>query len=224
MDSLNGAKFEVKEVRHGERVKKAPLPFTTSTLQQEASKVLNFSTQKTMRLAQQLYEGVDIKGEGTVGLITYLRTDSTRVSEEAETQAAEFIDVHYGEKYKTAAATEKKNSQKIQDAHEAIRPTDLNRMPIAIKEQLPRDLFRLYQLIWKRFVASRMSAAQYDTTSVKIQAKDQIFTLAASRMRFDGFMSVYTQEDDKEEENVLGGNLDENSVLTLQMKIFKNRF
>ena len=216
MDSLNGAKFEVKEVRHGERVKKAPLPFTTSTLQQEASKVLNFSTQKTMRLAQQLYEGVDIKGEGTVGLITYLRTDSTRVSEEAETQAAEFIDVHYGEKYKTAAATEKKNSQKIQDAHEAIRPTDLNRMPIAIKEQLPRDLFRLYQLIWKRFVASRMRAAQYDTTSVKIQAKDQIFTQAASRMRFDGFMSVYTQEDDKEEENVLGGNLDENSVLEFQ--------
>ena len=216
MDSLNGAKFEVKEVRHGERVKKAPLPFTTSTLQQEASKVLNFSTQKTMRLAQQLYEGVDIKGEGTVGLITYLRTDSTRVSEEAETQAAEFIDVHYGEKYKTAAATEKKNSQKIQDAHEAIRPTDLNRMPIAIKEQLPRDLFRLYQLIWKRFVASRMSAAQYDTTSEKIQAKDQIFALAASRMRFDGFMSVYTQEDDKEEENVLGGNLDENSVLEFQ--------
>ena len=111
MDSLNGAKFEVKEVRHGERVKNAPLPFTTSTLQQEAAKTLNFSTQKTMRLAQQLYEGVDIKGEGTVGLITYLRTDSTRVSEEAETQAAEFIDVHYGEKYKTAAATEKKNSQ-----------------------------------------------------------------------------------------------------------------
>ena len=111
MDSLKGAKYEVKEVRHGERVKKAPLPFTTSTLQQEASKVLNFSTQKTMRLAQQLYEGVDIKGEGTVGLITYLRTDSTRVSEEAEAQAAEFIDAHYGEKYKTAAATEKKNSQ-----------------------------------------------------------------------------------------------------------------
>ena len=213
MNSLKGAKYEVKEVRHGERVKKAPLPFTTSTLQQEASKVLNFSTQKTMRLAQQLYEGVDIKGEGTVGLITYLRTDSTRVSEEAEAQAAQFIDAHYGEKYKTAANTEKKNSQKIQDAHEAIRPTDLNRMPIAIKEQLPRDLFRLYQLIWKRFVASWMSAAQYDTTSVKIQAKDQIFTLAASKMRFDGFMSVYTQEEDKDEENVLGGNLDENSVL-----------
>lgn len=213
MNSLKGAKYEVKEVRHGERVKKAPLPFTTSTLQQEASKVLNFSTQKTMRLAQQLYEGVDIKGEGTVGLITYLRTDSTRVSEEAEAQAAQFIDAHYGEKYKTAANSEKKNGQKIQDAHEAIRPTDLNRMPIAIKEQLPRDLFRLYQLIWKRFVASRMSAAQYDTISVKIQAKNRIFTLAASKMRFDGFMSVYTQEEDKDEENVLGGNLDENSVL-----------
>ena len=213
MNSLKGAKYEVKEVRHGERVKKAPLPFTTSTLQQEASKVLNVSTQKTMRLAQQLYEGVDIKGEGTVGLITYLRTDSTRVSEEAEAQAAQFIDAHYGEKYKAAVNTEKKNGQKIQDAHEAIRPTDLNRMPIAIKEQLPRDLFRLYQLIWKRFVASRMSAAQYDTTSVTIQAKDQIFTLAASKMRFDGFMSVYTQEEDKDEENVLGGNLDENSVL-----------
>lgn len=213
MNSLKGAKYEVKEVRHGERVKKAPLPFTTSTLQQEASKVLNFSTQKTMRLAQQLYEGVDIKGEGTVGLITYLRTDSTRVSEEAEAQAEQFIDAHYGEKYKTAANSEKKNGQKIQDAHEAIRPTDLNRMPIAIKEQLPRDLFRLYQLIWKRFVASRMSATQYDTTSVKIQAKNRIFTLAASKMRFDGFMSVYTQEEDKDEENVLGGNLDENSVL-----------
>ena len=213
MNSLKGAKYEVKEVRHGERVKKAPLPFTTSTLQQEASKVLNFSTQKTMRLAQQLYEGVDIKGEGTVGLITYLRTDSTRVSEEAEAQAEQFIDAHYGEKYKTAANSEKKNGQKIQDAHEAIRPTDLNRMPIAIKEQLPRDLFRLYQLIWKRFVASRMNAAQYDTTSVKIQAKNRIFTLAASKMRFDGFMSVYTQEEDKDEENVLGGNLDENSVL-----------
>ena len=213
---LKGKEFKVCDMKKGERTKKAPLPFTTSTLQQEASKALNFPISKTMRIAQQLYEGVDIKGQGTVALISYLRTDSTRVSEEAETQAAEFIDVHYGEKYKTAAATEKKNSQKIQDAHEAIRPTDLNRMPIAIKEQLPRDLFRLYQLIWKRFVASRMSAAQYDTTSVKIQAKDQIFTLAASRMRFDGFMSVYTQEDDKEEENVLGGNLDENSVLEFQ--------
>ncbi len=213
MASLEGANYKVAEVKHGERIKKAPLPFTTSTLQQEASKVLNFSTQKTMRLAQQLYEGVDIKGEGTVGLITYLRTDSTRVSEEAESMAKTFIEEHYGARYQAEAAAEKKNSQKIQDAHEAIRPTDINRIPVAIKEQLPRDLFRLYQLIWKRFVASRMSPAKYETVSVRIQAADQIFTTAASKLSFDGFMSVYIQEDDREEENVLSGELNRDTVL-----------
>ncbi len=213
IESLKNAEYRVKEVKRGERLKKAPLPFTTSTLQQEASKVLNFSTQKTMRLAQQLYEGVDIKGEGTVGLITYLRTDSTRVSEEAENMAREYIDAHYGAEYQAAVNADKKNSQKIQDAHEAIRPTDLNRMPVAIKDELPRDLFRLYQLIWKRFVASRMSSAKYETTSVKIQGGEQIFTMAASKMVFDGFMSVYIQEEDKEEENVLTGELNQDSVL-----------
>ena len=213
MKSLEGAQYHVAEVKKGERSKKAPLPFTTSTLQQEASKVLNFSTQKTMRLAQQLYEGVDIKGEGTVGLITYLRTDSTRVSEEAEKMAEEYITKHHGEKYAAGAGTEKKNSQKIQDAHEAIRPTDLERHPIAMKEQLPRDLFRLYQLIWKRFVASRMTPAHYETTSVKIEAAEQVFTVSASRCVFDGFMSVYVQEDDKEDENSLSGELNKESEL-----------
>ncbi|MBQ8230781.1 MAG: type I DNA topoisomerase [Lachnospiraceae bacterium] len=213
MKSLEGAQYHVAEVKKGERSKKAPLPFTTSTLQQEASKVLNFSTQKTMRLAQQLYEGVDIKGEGTVGLITYLRTDSTRVSEEAEKMAEEYITKHNGEKYAAGAGTEKKNSQKIQDAHEAIRPTDLERHPITMKEQLPRDLFRLYQLIWKRFVASRMTPAHYETTSVKIEAAEQVFTVSASRCVFDGFMSVYVQEDDKEEENSLSGELNKDSEL-----------
>lgn len=213
MASLEGAQFQVAEVKKGERVKKAPLPFTTSTLQQEASKVLNFSTQKTMRLAQQLYEGVEIKGEGTVGLITYLRTDSTRVSEEAEGMAKDYITSHYGEDYAAGEGTDRKNGQKIQDAHEAIRPTDLNRSPIEIKEQLPRDLFRLYQLIWKRFTASRMTPARYKTTSVKIEAKGHIFTLAASKIVFDGFMSVYTQEEDKEEENTLKGELTQDSVL-----------
>ena len=195
--SLEGAQYKVAEVKKVERLKKPPLPFTTSTLQQEASKTLNFSTQKTMRLAQQLYEGVDIKGEGTVGLITYLRTDSTRVSEEAEHMAAEFIGAHYGEQYLNGESTGKKGGQKIQDAHEAIRPTDLNRIPLEIKDELPRDLFRLYQLIWKRFVASRMSAALYETVSVKIQAKEQVFTLAASTRKFDGFRGVYVSEDDK---------------------------
>ena len=225
MNSLKGAKYEVKEVRHGERVKKAPLPFTTSTLQQEASKVLNFSTQKTMRLAQQLYEGVDIKGEGTVGLITYLRTDSTRVSEEAEAQAAQFIDAHYGEKYKAAVNTEKKNGQKIQDAHEAIRPTDLNRMPIAIKEQLPRDLFRLYQLIWKRFAASRMQPAKYETTSVKIGAGEYMFTVATSKVAFEGFRTVYTEADEeKEVSNVLVNGLSMDSELTKEEFDTKQHF
>ena len=213
MQSLAGVPYQVAEIKRGERVKKAPLPFTTSTLQQEASKVLNFSTQKTMRLAQQLYEGVDIKGEGTIGLITYLRTDSTRVSEEAEVMAHDFIEKQYGEAYQAETVASKKNGQKIQDAHEAIRPTDPARMPVAIKDELPRDLFRLYQLIWKRFIASRMSAAKYETTSVKIKAGAHLFTLAASKLVFDGFMSVYVQEDDKEVENTLSNALTQDSEL-----------
>lgn len=216
LTDLKDAEFKVVEVKKGERMKKTPLPFTTSTLQQEASKALNFSTQKTMRLAQQLYEGVDIKGEGTVGLITYLRTDSTRVSEDAEKAAAEFINAHYGKDYLSGESARKKNSQKIQDAHEAIRPTDLNRIPLEIKDELPRDLFRLYQLIWKRFTASRMSSAKYETTTVKIQAKQHIFTVSASTRKFDGFMSVYVSEDEKEEENTLNGELNEKSRLSFK--------
>ncbi|MGN0279657.1 MAG: type I DNA topoisomerase [Lachnospiraceae bacterium] len=200
---LENADYQISSVKTGERVKKAPLPFTTSTLQQEASKVLNFSTQKTMRLAQQLYEGVEIKGSGSVGIITYLRTDSTRVSEEAEAAAKAFVTQQYGEEYAAGTEQERKNGQKIQDAHEAIRPTDINRIPLEIKESLSRDQFRLYQLIWKRFVASRMANALYETTSVKIDAAGQRFTVAASKVKFDGFMSVYTQEEDKEESNTL---------------------
>ena len=215
LKKLKNVSFQVTEVKKGERVKKSPLPFTTSTLQQEASKVLNFSTQKTMRLAQQLYEGVDIKGEGTVGLITYLRTDSTRVSEEAEAMAKEYITEKYGSSYAVDTHTENKTEQRIQDAHEAIRPTDLKREPIAVKDELPRDLFRLYQLIWKRFTASRMAPAKYETTSVRVEAGEQIFTMAASHMIFDGFMSVYTQEEDREEENNLSRELKKGSDLIL---------
>ena len=212
---LEGAAYQVTDVKKGERVKKAPLPFTTSTLQQEASKVLNFSTQKTMRLAQQLYEGIDIKGNGTVGVITYLRTDSTRVSEEAEHQAALYIEKAYGPEYTGAKSQEKKSGQKIRDAHEAIRPTDISRIPLELKESLSRDQFRLYQLIWKRFVASRMTPAVYETTSVKIDAAGHRFTVAASKIRFDGFMSVYTQEDDeKAENNTLVKGIDKNTKLT----------
>lgn len=160
LKQLEDKEFEISEVKKGERIKNAPLPFTTSTLQQEASKTLNFSTQKTMRLAQQLYEGVDIKGSGTVGVITYLRTDSVRISDEADAAARSYIGSQYGEEYVSEAAKTVKKSQKIQDAHEAIRPTDISRTPVQIKESLTRDQFRLYQLIWKRFAASRMAPAQ----------------------------------------------------------------
>ncbi len=212
---VSAAECKVGEVKKGERVKKAPLPFTTSTLQQEASKVLNFSTQKTMRLAQQLYEGVDIKGSGTVGIITYLRTDSTRVSEEAERMAEEYIKKTYGEAYAAGRSESTKSGKKIQDAHEAIRPTDVSLTPIELKESLSRDQLRLYQLIWKRFTASRMQAAKYETTSVKIDAGEHRFTVAASKLVFDGFMSVYVQEDEKEETNALVKGIDTDTELKL---------
>lgn len=208
--------FRVLEVKKGERVKKAPLPFTTSTLQQEASKALNFPISKTMRIAQQLYEGVDVKGQGTVGLITYLRTDSVRISEEADEQARAYIEQAYGEQFVATQTNEKKNGAKIQDAHEAIRPSDINRTPAMVKDSLSRDQFRLYQLIWKRFAASRMAAAVYETTNVKIGAGKYRFHVAASKIAFEGFMTVYTSdEDEKEENNVLLKTIDENTKLSL---------
>ncbi len=222
--ALDNAVYRVADVKHGTRVKKSPLPFTTSTLQQEASKVLNFSTQKTMRLAQQLYEGIDIKGNGTVGVITYLRTDSTRVSEEAEKAAKDYIAGQYGTEYAAESGTEKKSSQKIQDAHEAIRPTDIERTPFLLKESLSRDQFRLYQLIWKRFAASRMTPAQYETTSIKIDAAGRRFTVAASRVKFDGFLSVYTDEEEKEEDNTLVKEINENTKLVFDAFEEKQHF
>lgn len=216
LKGLNKKTYKVSEVKLGERTKKAPIPFTTSTLQQEASKTLNFSTQKTMRLAQQLYEGVDIKGHGTVGLITYLRTDSTRIAAEADVAAKEYIGKNYGDKYVAVEEAVKKSDVKIQDAHEAIRPTDIALTPVIIKDSLSRELFRLYQLIWKRFAASRMQPAVYETTSVKVSAGNYVFTLAASKVKFDGFMSVYVQEDEKEENNVLTEKLEKGMKLNLE--------
>lgn len=213
-NDLKKAKYKIIDIKKGERVKKAPLPFTTSTLQQEASKVLNFSTQKTMRVAQSLYEGVDIKGQGTVGIITYLRTDSTRISDEAIASSKDYITATYGEDYVAAVDTAKKDSKKIQDAHEAIRPTDITRTPDSIKGSLTRDQLRLYQLIWKRFVASRMKSAVYETMSVKMEAASYIFTSAASNIKFDGFMSVYTDSDSEKAENsFMFKNLDKDSKL-----------
>ena len=215
LDEVKNSGFSIESVKKSEKIKKSPLPFTTSTLQQEAAKTLNMSTKRTMNIAQQLYEGVDIKGRGTVGLITYLRTDSTRVADEAKVASKDYISENYGEKYLPQSSNAKKDDKKIQDAHEAIRPTDLSLSPALVKESLQRDQFRLYQLIWKRFVASQMAPAQYETTSVRIGAGEYIFTVLASKIVFDGFMSVYKTDDDNEETNALAKGLDENSVLTL---------
>ena len=216
MKELENASYQVISVKNGQREKKAPLPFTTSTMQQEASKALNFSIQKTMRVAQQLYEGVDVKGAGTVGLITYLRTDSVRVSDEAQAAAADFIGTHYGQQYqKKAAQAAGKKTGRIQDAHEAIRPSDVNRTPSDVKDSLTRDQYRLYQLIWTRFMASQMSSAVYDTTSARIGAGNYVFTAAASKISFDGFMLVYTEaEEEKEESSAAVSALTEDSTLT----------
>ena len=227
VNGLSNGSFEIREVRRSERTRKSPLPFTTSTLQQEASKVLNFSTQKTMRVAQQLYEGVEIKGQGTVALITYLRTDSIRISDEAQASASAFISENYGEDYLLQKEKEDKKGGKIQDAHEAIRPTDVTRLPASVRDSLSREQYRLYQLIWKRFVASRMSAARYETTQVRVAGTPgptvdhseripaQLFTVSASRLIFEGFQKVYI-EDEEEKSPVISKGIDESSELTLE--------
>ncbi len=223
--ALEDAEYTVEDVKRGERQKKAPLPFTTSTLQQEASKVLNFATQKTMRIAQQLYEGIDIKGTGTVGVITYLRTDSTRISEEADKNARSYIADTYGEAYVSQAEKKVGDQKKIQDAHEAIRPTDVTRTPASLKDSLTREQLRLYQLIWKRFVASRMSPARYETTSIKIAAKNYRFSVATSKIAFEGFRAVYTEsEEEKEENNVVANRIEKDARLTKESFDAKQHF
>jgi len=222
---IEKSEFNIVDIKNGERVKKSPLPFTTSTLQQEAAKTLNFSTQKTMRLAQQLYEGVEVNGYGTIGLITYLRTDSTRISDEADARAREFVKENYGEKYVAEGEKKVKKTTKIQDAHEAIRPTDITLTPVMVKDELSRDLYRLYQLIWKRFVASRMESAKYETTSIKIETGGYIFTVATSKIAFDGFMSVYVEADEeKADNNTLLNKISKDSKLTLEETEPKQHF
>lgn len=224
LEALKGVSYSVSEINEGERIKKSPIPFTTSTLQQEASKKLNYSTQKTMRLAQQLYEGVDIKGKGTIALITYLRTDSTRIAAEADAAVRVFIGNSYGSEYVSSNAASKTANANIQDAHEAIRPTDVELTPAMVKDSLPRELFRLYQLIWKRFVASRMQFARYKTTSVKISAGDYIFTMSGSKVVFDGFMIVYTDDEEKLSSDAIIGKLKVGDKLKLEKLIDTQHF
>ena len=199
LDGIKDKPFEVTEVKTGSRQKKPVAPFTTSTMQQEASKHLNMATQKTMMIAQQLYEGVSIKGEGTVGLVSYIRTDSFRISDEAYEAAVDFIKDTYGEKFVNPERIIYKSKGKTQDAHEAIRPTDVKRTPESIKESLTKDQFRLYKLVWERFVASQMSPALYDTLSVKIKVGEYSFRASGSRLRFSGFLEVYNKGETEDE-------------------------
>lgn len=224
LKELKGARLEVKEIKKSVRAKKAPLPFTTSTLQQEAARKLNFATGKTMRIAQQLYEGVEIKGKGSIGLITYLRTDSVRISEEANASAVDYIEKQYGKEYVGKGKQKTDNGKKIQDAHEAIRPTDVTLSPVKLKEALSRDQFRLYQLIYNRFLASRMEAAKYERETLKLEAVGYEFGAASTKLIFDGFMAVYAIEDENDELRNLFKDIDEQTEITVEEFIDKQHF
>ena len=205
LSELENQEMEISDIKKSERIKKPPFPFVTSTMQQEASKVLNFSTQKTMRVAQQLYES---------GRITYLRTDSVRVSDVALSMAQGFIAKNYGKEYVSFVKAGGKAGAKVQDAHEAIRPSDINVTPESLKNSLDKDEFRLYELIWKRFTASRMTNAAYDVTTVSFLCNGYVFKTTASKQTFDGFMKVYTGSDDeKEEKNSAVSNLKKDAVI-----------
>ena len=199
---LNTGSYSVTALNQKERMKKPFAPFTTSSMQQEASTKLNFNTKKTMLIAQQLYEGVEIKGQGTVGLITYLRTDSVRISEEAKAAAADFINEKYGKEYlgKNVYSNKKKD---IQDAHEAIRPSNISLEPEAIKDSLSNDQFKLYRLIWCRFMASQMTAAKFDNLQVEIENGDYTFKTTGSKLLFDGYQRVYKSSMDEDKDKIL---------------------
>lgn len=189
--------FFVSSIKQTKKERKSPNPFTTSTMQQEAVKTLNFSTQKTMRVAQQLYEGINIKGKGQIGLITYLRTDSTRISNEAKQASINFISENYGKEFVNIGEKYKKTGRNVQDAHEAIRPTNIEILPSEIKDSLTRDQFKLYNLIWKRFVASQMQAAIFSITNVKISCGKLLFSGSVSKVTFEGFRLIYKESSDE---------------------------
>ncbi len=205
VERMNKTRFTVGAVRIGERRKHPAAPFTTSNLQQEASRKLGFTTLKTMQIAQQLYEGVDIEGEGTQGLVSYIRTDSTRVSEEAVAAVREMILSTYGEAYLPETPNQYKSRKIAQDAHEAIRPTDVNRKPDAIKSSLTRDQYKLYKLIYSRFVSSQMTPAIYDTLSADIEGDNIMLRATGQHLRFAGFTAIYEEgQDDAQTEQEHG--------------------
>ena len=213
IQDLSKDKYRVSAVKKGKKMKNPLPPFTTSTLQQDASRKLNFVTKRTMSIAQALYEGVEVKGYGTVGLITYMRTDSVRISEEAQGKAREFITNSYGEEYTPSAPRNYKSKKNIQDAHEAIRPSYVEITPEVAKSNLTPEQYKLYTLIWQRFVASQMAACELNTNSIDITNGDYKFRATGSTMKFDGFMKVYDYTTEDEESDVLLPELEENEVL-----------
>ena len=201
LTDIKNKKFVVDKIKKSEKKKHPAAPFTTSTLQQEASRKIGFSTKKTMMVAQQLYEGLDVKNFGAVGLVTYIRTDSTRISNEAQQEAKSFIKDKYGDKYVPEETRLYKNKSASQDAHEAIRPTYITMDPDSIKESLSNDQYKLYKLIWERFIASQMSSAVYDTLTVDLRVENYIFRSNGSKIKFQGFMAVYIEGRDDEAED-----------------------
>ena len=193
LEIIENKDLHVVKIESKKRKKSAPKPFTTSVLQQEGVNRLGFSTKKTMMIAQELYEGIDVKGEGTVGLISYIRTDSNRISEEAKGKAESYIKETLGNEYykEEKKSSEKKNSKKVQDAHEAIRPTSVDRTPESIKDSLSKDQYKLYNLIWRRFVASQMSDSEFELMNVECQIENYTFKATGSKMIFDGYTKVY---------------------------------
>lgn len=213
IEELKESEYVVSKIKKGTKNKNPLAPFTTSTLQQEASKKLNFMTKKTMSVAQQLYEGVEVKKFGTVGLITYMRTDSVRISNEAQEKALNFINETYGKEYVPSEPRVYKGKKNIQDAHEAIRPTYVEITPEVAKANLSNDQYKLYALIWKRFIASQMATCILNTNSLEIKNGDYILRASGSTIKFDGFMKVYEYISGEEEESVLLPELEENEVL-----------
>lgn len=197
---VSAAPFSVSKVKRQEKLRNPAPPFTTSTLQQEASRKLNMTPARTMSIAQQLYEGVDITGEGTVGLITYMRTDSLRLSEEAIAAAKGFIETRYGKQYYPPQARHYKTKESAQDAHEAIRPSDVNLVPDEIKKDLTSEQYKLYKLIWSRFLACQMASAVYDSVSIEAQSAGYTFRASHSELKFSGFTAVYEEGKDDEDE------------------------
>ncbi|MBQ7953896.1 MAG: type I DNA topoisomerase, partial [Clostridia bacterium] len=198
---IDGGVYVVSDVVTKTKSRNPAPPFTTSTLQQEASRKLNFTSRRTMQAAQQLYEGVEVKGKGTIGLITYMRTDSLRISDEAKSTAFEFIKSTYGEEYAPKTPRTYKTKKSAQDAHEAIRPSNVTLLPEDVKDSLTPDLYKIYKLIWERFVASQMSSAVFDTVSVDIDVADYVFKANGSTVKFPGFMKIYVESKENKDED-----------------------